>query len=290
MIRPVTAETVRIRQATHADLAQVQEFTRDTFTWGDYLPKVWTRWVDSTHGDLLVAESNEQLVGTVRVCYLGNAEAWLEGVRVRHEFRSRGVAGCLVQAAHERAIKHKCRVIRLETYIHNTPAHRLFEKFGYRRLVQYSGLEIKAQAGGLESVRAAKPADAEACWKLWQHSWLKRYAHNIVPADFGWRWWEFTHERLKGAIRGGRVWVTPTDKTVRGFMVTRHDDSFDATVLSGGLRATTALLEAARVLAANAQQENVYWLAPDTAHAKKWAARAGFTLDEEGLLVYACDL
>lgn len=290
MIRTVPAETLRIRQATHQDLEQVQEFTKNTFSWGDYLPRVWGRWVDSAHGHLLVAESNGQLVGTVRVCYLGNAEAWLEGVRVRHEFRNRGIASCLVQAAHERAIRKKCRVIRLETFVHNTPAHRVFEKFGYLRLVQYTGLEIKAQRGELNSVRAAKLADAEACWDLWQHSWLKRYTHGIVPADFGWRWWEFTPERLMGAIRGERVWVTPSNKTVRGFMVTRQDDSFDATVLSGTPRAATTLFEAAKTLAANAEQESVYWLAPDTAPAKKWAAQAGFTPDEEGLLVYACKL
>lgn len=281
---------MRIRRGTLQDLEQVTEFTRATFSWGDYLPQVWERWVESAHGDLLVAEASGQPIGTIRVSYLGNGEAWLEGVRVHPEFRERGIASRLIQAAHERAVKNNCRVIRLETYVHNTPAHRAFEKFGYRRIVQFTGLEVKAHPGELSSVRAGKLEELERCWEMWQRSWVKEYTHGIVPADFGWRWWELTRERLTRALREERIWLTPPDKTPRGFMLIRESQSLDATMLSGSQRAGTTLFEAARILAANAHHENLYWIAPEDARANKWAAEAGTARDEEGLLVYACKL
>jgi len=286
----VATGTIRIRKATLHDLEQVTEFTHDTFSWGDYLPQAWARLVESKRGDLLVADVDRQVVGTIRAGFLGNGEAWLEAVRVRHEFRQRGIASLLIQAAHARAIKKRCRVIRLETYVHNIPAHRAFEKIGYRPQIEYSMLEAKTRAGELDFARTAKLTDMDACLEMWERSWLKRFTKGLVPADFGWRWWEFTPGRLRQAIREKRVYLAPQEKMPRGFMITRLRDSFEVTVMVGAPRAAMKLFDAAKILAANAEQENVYWLAPHIARAKKWAADAGFAPDEDGLLIYACEL
>ena len=51
-----------------------------------------------------------------------DAEAWLEGVRVHPDFRRQRIAAQLVGAAHARARKKNCEVIRLETSTRNTAA------------------------------------------------------------------------------------------------------------------------------------------------------------------------
>lgn len=285
-MRPVTRDSILIRQATLQDLTQVKEFTHDTFSWGDYLPKAWERLVISKRGDLLVADWDGQVLGTIRVGFLGNEEAWLEAVRVRHEFRERGIASVMIQAAHERATKRKCRLIRLETGAHNVAAQRAFEKFGYRRISRFAGYEGAAREGELREVRRAKLKDTRACWDLWEHSWMKRASKSVVPAVYGWRWWELTRKRLAEDIRGKRVWVAP-----RGFMILRDmDDGLDVTLLVGAKRDALKLLDAARVLARAQNKENVYWIAPEVAHTGAWASQAGYTLDEKGLLIYAREL
>src|SRR5436190_2133998 len=83
------------------------------------------------------AELDGKLVGTVHVRYLGHWEGWLEGVRVRTEYRQQGVASALIEASHEYAKKKRCRVMQLETGLMNLAAQRTFEKFAYRQIVRY---------------------------------------------------------------------------------------------------------------------------------------------------------
>ncbi len=286
MIRRVSADPILIRRGKAGDLAQVEKFTHNTFSWGDYLPGRWTRWVKDQRGILLVATCDSQVVGTIHVRNLEHREAWLEGVRVRPDFRQRGVASQLVAAAHAGAKEMGARVIRLETGAHNFAAQRTFEKFGYRRVVEYVGFEGNARGGDLKQVRRAKIADTKACWELWEHSQTRRSTKTVVPAVFGWRWWELTRARLEFDLRGGRVWRAP-----HAFMVLRDmDDGLDVILLVGAKRDALQLLDAARVLAAQMTKTQVFWLAPKTLASFRRAEAAGYAVDEQGMLIYACTL
>lgn len=286
MIRPVTSGKLSIRHGKLADLSQIKTFTQDTFSWGDYVPGAWADWVRSKRGELFVAEQNKHIVGTLHVRYLEHHEAWLEGVRVRHEVRGQGIASALVQAAHKAARDAHCRIIRLETSIENLAAQRTFEKFGYRRLLHYAGFKGSARPRTFDTVRLAKPRDAKACWELWLHSGQKRTTRGIVPAVYGWRWWEFTRARLLNDIRAGRVWMT-----AHAFSIVRDtNDSLDITVLVGRKQDALTLLAHARMLTYQHKYKFAYWIAPLTAHTQTRAHQAEYTLDDDSLLIYACTL
>lgn len=286
MIRGVTAGSIQIRRGASDDLPQIREFTHNTFSWGDYLPRAWNDWARSKRGALLVAEINHKIVGTIHVRYLEHREAWLEGVRVHQEYRQRGIASALIQTAHADAKKKKCRVIRLETGAHNVAAQHAFKKLGYRRRAAYVVFKGAACAEETNQVRLAQARDLQVCWALWQQSWVRRASKTIVPAVYGWRWWELTRTRLANDIRGKRVWVAP-----RGFMILREmDRDFDVTLLVGTKRDAVKLLQAGRMLAQQRGREDIYWLAPAVAHSKEWADAAEYTLDDDGLLVYAREL
>jgi ribosomal protein S18 acetylase RimI-like enzyme len=286
MMRPVTDSGIEIRPGTLQDLAQVSEFTNDTFSWGDYLPGVWERWVSSKHGTLLVAATDGFIIGTARVSFLGNQEAWLEGVRVRHTHRGRGVGSLLVKATHAIASKKNCRIIRLETGSNNLAAQSVFKRFGYRRTGTYAGFKAPARTGGLDHIRRAMMDDLDVCWEMWQHSWVKRASRRVVPSDYGWRWWEFTRERLAQEIRSKRVWVGSN-----AFFVLRDEgDAFDITLLIGTRPHTTRMLSAVRAVAVCENKKEIYWLTPQTAIAACQAAEGGLVLDEVGLEIYACEL
>lgn len=282
----MTRGELYIRKGTLADHPQVLEFTQATFSWGDYLPGAWNHWVKSKRGDLLVATVQDKVVGTLHVRYLGNDEAWLEGVRVHPGFRQRGIAGVLIDAAHKRAIRKKCRTISLETQVRNTAARRAFEKFGYQVVVEYGGYSAGAHDGELKGVRLAELQDASGCWDWWQHSWLKRASKKFVPSVYGWRWWEYTRSRLADDIRARRVWVAP-----HAFMVLRDmDEDLDVIMLVGARRDAVKLLIAAQTLAHQMNKPQVFWNVPLAGWAEEWAKQAHYDFDDDGHLIYARDL
>lgn len=286
MSKTGSALRVRIRHGRLDDLEQIRGLTRDTFSWGDYLAAAWPGWVRSRRGVLLVALVGSEIVGTCHLRLLEHREGWLEGLRVRHSYRQQGIGSRLIQAVHEHAGSNNCRIVRLETGAHNLAAQRAFTNHGYRRIVPYAGFAAAATNGVLAGARLAVGGDLNACWALWQRSWLKRASKTVVPAPYGWRWWELTRARLAAEIQNQRLWVTRD-----AFMTLRvEDDAFDITLLVGARRGAMILLEAARVLAQRAHKKNVFWVTPHVARSSQWAGEAGYSLDEDGLLIYECAL
>ncbi len=275
--------TIQIRAGRLDDLDALAQFTRKTFHWGDYISEAWPHWVESSHGELLVAELHGALVGTVHVGYLGAREAWLEGVRVHPAFRHQQIATTLIQDAHRRAKQRRCRVMRLETFANNLRAQRLFEKLGYRRAVQYARYRARAIKDDALAMRAAKRADAAHCWEIWTTARRGRRAHPLTRAPFGWLWWEFSLPRLRAALRANKVWLSADG---RAFMVLGRDQELQILALAGTPRGIQELLHGARQLAKRQEMTRAYWFTPYTARARALAAQAHFTLDEAGMLIY----
>lgn len=281
-----TPDGLILRAGRLADLPAVESFTQNTFHWGDYLPRAWPGWVSSRRGQLLVAELDGLVVGTIHVQSLGEGEAWLEGVRVRPEFRGRGIASQMIRRAHELAAVQANHVIRLETGAHNVAARAMITRHGYHLLLRYGDWEAEAAKFPSPLMRPATARDLAVCLSLWEHSPFRRAARGLVPADYGWRWWCFTPTRLERAIREGRVWVTPVSGAVKAFMVTRKDDALPIPLVVGPPGASASLLAGARALALSSERQVAFWLAPFRAAARTRAALAGYELDDDDLLIY----
>ncbi len=86
---------MEIREATSFDKNLVMEFCKHTFSWGDYIDKVWSSWLNE--GNLFLFEK-ELPVGLCHAFYFEN-QIWIEGVRVDPNFRRQQVASKLVMHA-----------------------------------------------------------------------------------------------------------------------------------------------------------------------------------------------
>ncbi len=139
---------IRVRRARPGDTRAVLDFTRATWDGWDYVPSVWSDWLEATDGVLLVAVPNathqldlfgraltgERPVGIARIAMLSPDEAWLEGLRVDPGVRTRGVArllhgACLVWARAQGATS-----VRYATGQENEGSHRLGARHGFRLL------------------------------------------------------------------------------------------------------------------------------------------------------------
>lgn len=150
--------TIRVRAARKSDREPILEFCRDTFSWGDYIERVWERWLaDKRRGQPLVAEEEQSkrriAMSHVAVCP-GGRSAWLEGVRVYPDFRRSGVASILIKSmlayAGRRGVGDKASAIVAHD---NVASQRMMEKNGFEAISRWAyysidGKKIKLLAGG----------------------------------------------------------------------------------------------------------------------------------------------
>ncbi len=86
---------MEIRGATSFDKNLVLKFCKNTFSWGDYIDKVWSSWLDE--GNLFLFET-ESPVGICHAFYFQN-QIWIEGIRIDPNFQRQKIASKLVTHA-----------------------------------------------------------------------------------------------------------------------------------------------------------------------------------------------
>lgn len=82
-----------IRDAINSDKFSVLSFCKDTFSWGDYIHNVWDYWL--SEGNLLVIEK-QYPIGVCHAFFSKN-QVWIEGIRIRSNFRRQGFASDLIK-------------------------------------------------------------------------------------------------------------------------------------------------------------------------------------------------
>ena len=86
---------MKIRDATSSDKNLVLKFCKNTFSWGDYIDKVWSSWLDE--GNLFLFEE-EFPIGICHAFYFQD-QIWIEGIRIDPNFQRQKIASKLVTYA-----------------------------------------------------------------------------------------------------------------------------------------------------------------------------------------------
>lgn len=148
------------RRALPEDVEEIVSFTRNTWEWGDYVPKVIGRWVEE--GAAYVAEV-DGVVAAVAALRLVGRSAYLQGLRVRPEMRGRGIGLFMTRAMAGEARRLGARVAALLVAEWNEASRRAVERAGFRhRLTVYGGVAASPGGGrclsGLEAYEAVSEA------------------------------------------------------------------------------------------------------------------------------------
>lgn len=125
---------MEIRRALPSDIQQVVGFTRNTFPWGDYVPQVVEEWVHE--GTAYVAVDGDLVLGIVNVVPLPTGVLWLEGIRVKAEFRRRGVGRALTRYALDQGVRMGMEYAMLMIAEWNEPSHSLARSLGFRPVLK----------------------------------------------------------------------------------------------------------------------------------------------------------
>lgn len=158
---------MKIRNAEAVDKATVLEFCKNTFSWGDYLADVWDSW--QSKGGLHVIEDDGKVVGVYNISFY-EKEAWVEGMRVRLQYRKKGFGKRMLE--HAESITPN-KIMRLIIESENNPSIRLVESMGYcleDKWRLYSMLPEK-QDSDVEIVRSISQAEDMINSSTYADSW-----------------------------------------------------------------------------------------------------------------------
>jgi GNAT superfamily N-acetyltransferase len=211
-----------IRQAKESDRTAVLAFTQDTFQWGDYIYRVFDRWLADTSGKLLVAELDGKVVGLSFVKLTKEGEVWLQGGRVEKSLRRTGIGGAMIgeclRIAKEEMHADIARVITDKT---NLPPQRLLAKLGFNLATEFTELEKKVEvAGNQNSLRDVRFAEEEALPEIWMYlksSPIFRRSSGLYTRWFV--WYSLSKEELRRFVMNQKAVVYGLGGRVRGVML-----------------------------------------------------------------------
>lgn len=234
-----------IRPARAEDVPLIAEWTRDTFSWGDYVAEALPDWFAEPDTHVMVCVYDDNLpVAVCRVQMLSPTEAWLSGARVHPEHRRSGLGSEMNHRAVAWARERGARVVRLAAEEDNEPARSQVLKLGYRVTSHWVHAVVSRSRGRRLSpsdrLRPGATVDADAAWTFWSQSDLAGAGRELIA--LGWRWRKATKEDLDRAVEarsfyqsraGWVIAVADSDDLFVNWMATARSD---APLLIQGLR------------------------------------------------------
>ncbi|MBN3862474.1 ribosomal protein S18-alanine N-acetyltransferase [Pseudomonas frederiksbergensis] len=126
------------RLAIVEDLPALLALEQQCFT-TDRLNRRSFRWmINRAHGQLLVVQCGEQLVGYALVLFhRRTSRARLYSIAIAVDARGSGLGQQLLKRVEACALEHGCAYLRLEVRIDNPMAIALYERNGYRRFALF---------------------------------------------------------------------------------------------------------------------------------------------------------
>ena len=116
-----------IRAAKNEDRDLVLKFCKNTFSWGDYVEKVWDYWIDE--GNLFIFEKDVP-VGICHALFLPD-QVWIEGIRVDPTFRRHKVASDLIKYVEFQGNKKNIQSSSMLIDTKNDPSLAMASALGY---------------------------------------------------------------------------------------------------------------------------------------------------------------
>ncbi len=208
---------LKMRDARRDDKGRVFEFTRRTWgQYGDFIPRVWHRWIGDKRGRLIIAELRGVPVGLAKITDFGRGEIWLEGLRVDPEQRGKGIARAINIEVLRTLREMKPKAVRYCTGRSNWASRHIGEKFGFTIAARLRYYWQKSRKGRMRG-HFARRSDAGAIYDFMWHSKYLDLSRGLIAE--GWIFRELTPGLLEAYIRQERVVVLRESGKITGVAV-----------------------------------------------------------------------
>lgn len=254
------------RPATTGDWPSIAGWIAETWPEGDYIDEtLWRQWVASVDG-VMAAEREGEIAAIFRLCKLGEAEWWLEGVRVRPDLRGQGIGRELLRFTVERFREQANGMLRFFTSSENEVMAKLAKEVGFLHRMSYTEVEAEPADVDYRNFKLLVPNNVDFAWGHLRN-WAMYRANHF--AERSWVAYFLTHSRLgeylndprhvhvagwanEGQFAGIAIIFLDRDSNALevGYLAAQDDTTF------------RAMLEALRGLAAFRGHEKVEWKMP----------------------------
>ncbi len=210
-------KTTEFRVATVHDKDYVLDFCKNTFSWGDYIDRVWDIWIREPDSILLVAvvkeNSIEKPIAISHGILIPEKIGWIEGIRVDPKYRSQKLATNMSLHILDYARKNGALYSSAIVSINNEPSKGLMEKLGFKVISKWSYLSIKPIAllpelnnFMIDNSPTTKVANLNEYQQILnflnQSDIFKASGKKFVNS---WRWYDLTEDRVKMMINNRQV-------------------------------------------------------------------------------------
>jgi RimJ/RimL family protein N-acetyltransferase len=220
---------LRLRDARAGDTEPVVEFCSRTWPeYGDYIPRVWDRWLRDRRGRLIVAELDGTPVGLAKVTDFGHGEIWLEGLRVDPRQRRRGIADAMHTEVLTTVRRLRPRTVRFCTGAPNKGSRRIGEKYGFDVIARFRYYWRKSRKGTVRGDVVA-PSDRDRIYDYIVGSrFLKLSSGQIAE---GWIFRKLSRRLLARYIKERRVIVLRRAGSLAGVAIYPYEENDESTTL-----------------------------------------------------------
>jgi predicted PurR-regulated permease PerM/GNAT superfamily N-acetyltransferase len=272
----VKAPLVQIRPARESDQGDMLQVTAQMWEGHDYIPRVWSEWLDDRKGILAAAEVDGRMVGFGKLTRLGPREWWLEGLRVHPRYQGLKIGSQLTEHLIEKWKRRGGGVIRLAASSERLPIHRLCDRLGFQRVGVCRLMAASSAEHGDCEYLPITGADAKEATALWKNTAAAWELPDLV--NDGWRWIRYTENRLAEFILRQRAWWWRERSGILLAYDSDHDNtpSLEVAAAIAPVETLTPMLRQLRVLAKKQKADRVAWVMPDNLRAAEAAERAGF--------------
>jgi GNAT superfamily N-acetyltransferase len=215
-----TTTTTKFRIATDHDKDYVLDFCKNTFSWGDYIDRVWDIWITEPNSIFLVAvnvneNKIEKPIAISHGIFIPEKIIWIEGIRVDPEYRSHKLATNMslhiLDYARKNGALHSSAIVSIS----NEKSKGLMEKLGFKVISTWSYLSIKPIilpelnnnnnfiTDNSSSIKVANLEEYQSVLNyLNQSNIFKASGKKFVNS---WRWYDLTEDILRMMINNKQV-------------------------------------------------------------------------------------
>ncbi|MGI9567128.1 MAG: GNAT family N-acetyltransferase [Nitrosopumilus sp.] len=199
-----------IRIANNLDKFTVLKFCKDTFSWGDYVDKVWDFWL--SEGNLFLFEQ-EKPIGICHAFY-SKDQVWIEGIRIDPSFRRQKIASKLINHAESLGKLKNTLFSFMLIDTKNLSSLSMAHSIGYDVSQTWNFYSLDPQRNSNYNIQFEKSLDTQ------------RYPHYVRS----WRWLPITGITLSQFYKQNKIVRSNTNEK-NSIAILTDSEHFDKTLI-----------------------------------------------------------